>query len=93
MFGKATLFSVLHLTVFCFSLVKLPTTYGISFPVDYLNASTAYVRCFLDGSVLVTHGATEMGQGVNTKMQAIAARELGAELDKVRKTGIFRILM
>ncbi len=44
----------------------------------------AQVRIYLDGSVLVTHSATEMGQGVNVKMAAIAAKELGVALSRIK---------
>ncbi len=42
------------------------------------------MSCLLDGSVQLSTGAIEMGQGVNTKMQQIVADEFGLPYDKVR---------
>jgi xanthine dehydrogenase large subunit len=38
----------------------------------------------VDGSILVNHGGTEMGQGVNTKVMQVVAHELGVDLTRVR---------
>ncbi|EMP24535.1 Xanthine dehydrogenase/oxidase [Chelonia mydas] len=37
----------------------------------------ALVHVYTDGSVLLTHGGTEMGQGLHTKMIQVASRTLG----------------
>ncbi len=39
---------------------------------------------YRDGSVQVNHGGTEMGQGLHTKIQQIAAESLGLDLERVR---------
>jgi xanthine dehydrogenase large subunit len=41
---------------------------------------------YVDGSILVNHGGTEMGQGVNTKVMQVVAHELGVDLARVRIT-------
>ena len=57
--------------------------FGISFNTKFLNQANALVNVFLDGSVQVSTGATEMGQGVNTKIQQVVADELGIPTDRV----------
>uniref|UniRef100_A0A3Q3F315 Aldehyde oxidase 6 n=1 Tax=Labrus bergylta TaxID=56723 RepID=A0A3Q3F315_9LABR len=54
----------------------IPIKYGIAFAESFLNQAAALVHIYKDGSVLVTHGGTEMGQGIHTKMQQVASREL-----------------
>ncbi|HET7705520.1 MAG TPA: xanthine dehydrogenase molybdopterin binding subunit [Thermoanaerobaculia bacterium] len=57
--------------------------FGISFNTKFLNQANALVNVYLDGSVQVSTGATEMGQGVNTKIQQVVADELGIQPDRV----------
>jgi xanthine dehydrogenase, molybdopterin binding subunit len=57
--------------------------FGISFNTKFLNQANALVNVYLDGSVQVSTGATEMGQGVNTKIRQIVADELGIDADRV----------
>ena len=61
----------------------IPTKFGISFTALFLNQAGALVHIYHDGSVLVAHGGTEMGQGLHTKMTMIAAEALGVPLDNV----------
>jgi xanthine dehydrogenase large subunit len=67
-------------------LALTPIKFGISFNVGHLNQAGALVHVYTDGSVLVNHGGTEMGQGLNTKVAQVVAHELGITLDKVRCT-------
>jgi xanthine dehydrogenase/oxidase len=53
---------------FLFSFSSIPTKFGIAFTASFLNQAGALVLVYTDGSVLLTHGGTEMGQGLNTKM-------------------------
>jgi xanthine dehydrogenase/oxidase len=64
-------------------LAVVPTMYGINFPLRYLNQAGAHVLVYMDGSVLVTHAAVEMGQGIHTKCIQVAAQALGADMRKV----------
>ncbi|MFM0736632.1 xanthine dehydrogenase molybdopterin binding subunit [Paraburkholderia xenovorans] len=63
-----------------------PVKFGISFNVPFLNQAGALVHVYKDGSVLVNHGGTEMGQGLNTKVAQVVANELGLKLSRVRVT-------
>jgi xanthine dehydrogenase large subunit len=67
-------------------LALTPVKFGISFNVVHLNQAGALVHVYTDGSILVNHGGTEMGQGLNTKMAQVAAHELGVAFDCVRVT-------
>jgi xanthine dehydrogenase large subunit len=61
-----------------------PVKFGISFNVNHYNQAGALVHVYTDGSVLVNHGGTEMGQGLNTKVAQVVAHELGLERKRVR---------
>ncbi len=61
----------------------LPTKFGINFTAKFLNQAGALVHIYTDGTVLVAHGGTEMGQGLHTKMVQIAARALGVSVERV----------
>jgi xanthine dehydrogenase large subunit len=67
-------------------LALTPVKFGISFNLPHLNQAGALVHVYVDGSVLVNHGATEMGQGVNTKVAQVVAHALGIPLSDVRCT-------
>lgn len=58
--------------------------FGISFNTKFLNQANALVNVYLDGSVQVSTGATEMGQGVNTKIRQLVADELRVPLERVQ---------
>ena len=65
-------------------LALTPVKFGISFTTTFLNQAGALVNIYNDGTVLVNHGGVEMGQGLHTKMQQIAASEFGISVDRVR---------
>jgi xanthine dehydrogenase large subunit len=66
------------------ALAVTAVKFGISFNLTAFNQAGALVHVYKDGSVLVNHGGTEMGQGLHTKMLQVAATTLGVPLDKVR---------
>ncbi len=65
-------------------LALTPVKFGISFTTTFLNQAGALVNVYTDGTILVNHGGTEMGQGLNTKIQQIAAAEFGVSIEKVK---------
>lgn len=65
-------------------LAFTPVKFGISFNVKHLNQAGALVHVYSDGSILVNHGGTEMGQGLNTKVAQVVAHELGVGFERVR---------
>ncbi|MFS2135878.1 xanthine dehydrogenase molybdopterin binding subunit [Duganella sp. Dugasp56] len=67
-------------------LALTPLKFGIAFNVTHLNQAGALVHVYVDGSVLVNHGGTEMGQGINTKVLQVVAHELGLDPEHVRAT-------
>lgn len=65
-------------------LAVTPVKFGISFNFTTFNQGGALVHVYKDGSVLINHGGTEMGQGLHTKMLQVAATALGLPLSRVR---------
>ncbi|ATQ74499.1 xanthine dehydrogenase molybdopterin binding subunit [Massilia violaceinigra] len=67
-------------------LALTPVKFGIAFNVTHLNQAGALVHVYVDGSIIVNHGGTEMGQGINTKVMQVVAHELGVDIVNVRAT-------
>jgi len=65
-------------------LAITPVKFGISFTTTFLNQAGALVMIYKDGTILVNHGGTEMGQGLHTKMAQVAAAEFGVALERVK---------
>lgn len=65
-------------------LAITPVKFGISFNLTAFNQAGALVHVYKDGSILINHGGTEMGQGLHTKMLQVAATALGVPLSSVR---------
>ncbi len=65
-------------------LAITPVKFGISFNKTVFNQAGALVLVYQDGSVLINHGGTEMGQGLHTKMLQVAATALGVARSAVR---------
>jgi len=62
----------------------MPVCFGISFTKTPMNQARSLVHVYTDGSVAVSTGAVEMGQGVNTKIAQVAAKVFGLPIEKVR---------
>ncbi|XP_033139719.1 xanthine dehydrogenase 1 isoform X2 [Brassica rapa] len=61
----------------------VPTKFGISFTTKFMNQAGALVHVYTDGTVLVTHGGVEMGQGLHTKVAQVAASAFNIPLSSV----------
>ena len=64
-------------------LALVPTMFGIAFGLKWMNQGGALVHIYRDGSILVSHGGIEMGQGLHTKMAQIASKCLGAPIELI----------
>jgi len=67
-------------------LALVPVKHGISFPATFLNQAGALVHVYTDGTIMLNHGGTEMGQGLNTKVAQVVAEEFRVDLERVRCT-------
>jgi len=63
-----------------------PVKFGISFTTSFLNQAGALVNIYTDGSILINHGGIEMGQGLFTKINQIAAAELGVNIKNIKSS-------
>jgi xanthine dehydrogenase large subunit len=74
-------------------MALMPICFGISFTKTMMNQARSLVHVYTDGSVSVSTGAVEMGQGVNTKILQVAASIFSIEpsLVKINSTNTWRI--
>ena len=74
-------------------LALMPICFGISFTKTLMNQARSLVHLYTDGSVGISTGAVEMGQGVNTKMLQVAAKVFSINTDKIKvnTTNTYRI--
>ena len=74
-------------------MAVMPICFGISFTNTLMNQARSLVHIYTDGSVVVSTGAVEMGQGVNTKMLQVVAQTFSINpcLVKVNSTNTYRI--
>ncbi len=63
-----------------------PVKFGISFTATHFNQAGALIHLYTDGTVMLNHGGTEMGQGLFTKVAQVVADELGVDVADVRCT-------
>ena len=63
-----------------------PVKFGISFTATWYNQAGALVHVYRDGTVMLNHGGTEMGQGLNIKVAQVAAQSFGLSLDEIKIT-------
>jgi xanthine dehydrogenase large subunit len=74
-------------------MAVMPICFGISFTKTLMNQARSLVHVYTDGSIGISTGAVEMGQGVNTKMLQVAARIFSVVPSriKVNSTNTYRI--
>jgi xanthine dehydrogenase large subunit len=65
-------------------LATMPVKFGISFNRPALNQAGALVHVYTDGSVVLNHGGTEMGQGLFVKVAQVVAEVFAIDLDHIR---------
>ncbi|MEO8648286.1 MAG: molybdopterin cofactor-binding domain-containing protein, partial [Acidobacteriota bacterium] len=65
-------------------VATMPVCFGISFTKTPMNQARSLVHVYTDGSVAVSTGAVEMGQGVNTKIAQVAANVFGLPIEMIR---------
>ncbi|MCP4820408.1 MAG: xanthine dehydrogenase molybdopterin binding subunit [Shimia sp.] len=63
-----------------------PVKFGISFTATWFNQAGALVHVYNDGSIMLNHGGTEMGQGLNTKIAQVVAEAFQVDIDRVKIT-------
>ncbi len=82
-----------HNTLTKKGMALMPICFGISFTNTMMNNARSLVHVYGDGSILISTGAVEMGQGVNTKMVQVAANvfSVNEEKIKINSTNTFRI--
>ncbi len=71
----------------------MPICFGISFTKILMNQARALVHVYQDGSINISTGAVEMGQGVNTKMLQVAAHIFSVPAHKIKlnTTNTYRV--
>ncbi|WP_271066371.1 xanthine dehydrogenase molybdopterin binding subunit [Caulobacter sp. NIBR1757] len=67
-------------------LALTPVKFGISFTATHLNQAGALIHVYTDGSVMLNHGGTEMGQGLYQKVAQVVAQAFGIGMDRVKIT-------
>ncbi|MBO9396236.1 xanthine dehydrogenase molybdopterin binding subunit [Shimia sp. R9_2] len=63
-----------------------PVKFGISFTATWYNQAGALVHIYNDGSIMLNHGGTEMGQGLNTKIAQVVAEAFQVDIDHIKIT-------
>ncbi|WP_197916031.1 xanthine dehydrogenase molybdopterin binding subunit [Thiosulfatihalobacter marinus] len=67
-------------------LALTPVKFGISFTATWYNQAGSLVHIYNDGSIMLNHGGTEMGQGLNTKVAQVVADAFQVDFDRIKIT-------
>ena len=65
-------------------IALVPLKFGISFTATWYNQAGALVHVYRDGSIHLSHGGTEMGQGLHLKVAQVVADAFGVGLEAVK---------
>ncbi len=63
-----------------------PVKFGISFTATFYNQAGALLHVYRDGSIMLNHGGTEMGQGLYTKVAQVIAEEFQVDRERIKCT-------
>ena len=64
-------------------LSMIPCKFGIAFTGVHMNQGAALVQVYTDGSVALSHGGIEMGQGLYTKTMQVASKILNVPMSMI----------
>jgi xanthine dehydrogenase large subunit len=67
-------------------IALIPVKFGISFTATHFNQAGALLHVYSDGTLMLNHGGTEMGQGLFTKVAQVVAEELQVDVDRIKIT-------
>lgn len=65
-------------------LAMMPLKYPVGFSARFLNQAGALVHIYQDGSIILNHGGTEMGQGLFLKVAQVVAEEFQVDLERIK---------
>ncbi len=71
-------------TIYRKGMALMPVCFGISFTNTSMNHARALVHIYQDGSIGISTGAVEMGQGVNVKLAQVAAGVFSIDQARVK---------
>ncbi|UAL09444.1 xanthine dehydrogenase molybdopterin binding subunit [Caulobacter segnis] len=63
-----------------------PVKFGISFTTTFLNQAGALIHLYADGSIMLNHGGTEMGQGLHVKVAQVVAQAFQVDMARIKVT-------
>lgn len=75
-----------HSAVLKKGIALTPVKFGISFTATFFNQAGALIHVYRDGTIMLNHGGTEMGQGLYTKVAQVVAEEFQVDISQVKAT-------
>ncbi|WEK05148.1 MAG: xanthine dehydrogenase molybdopterin binding subunit [Candidatus Devosia phytovorans] len=65
-------------------IAMVPVKFGISFTATWHNQAGALIHVYRDGSIHLSHGGTEMGQGLHIKVAQVVADVFGVPVEHIQ---------